>query len=174
MSLPALAIIVAMDRRHIIGRDGALPWHLPNDLQQFKRITMGKPIIMGRRTHESIGRPLPGRKNIVVTRNGSYSTPGCEVAISLQSALELVYPADTAFVIGGAALYAEALALATQLYITEVHADVEGDVRFPIFNREAWREISRADYPADSRHAFAHSFVAYERRDEKKDERMCE
>lgn len=166
MTLPALAIIVAMDRRHVIGRDGTLPWHLPGDLQQFKRITMGKPIILGRRTHESIGRALPGRKNIVVTHNREYIAPGCEIATSLQSALELARPAEVAFVIGGAALYAEALPLATLLYITEVHGEVEGDVRFPAFDRNDWREISRADQPADAKHALAHSFVAYRRRDE--------
>jgi dihydrofolate reductase len=154
-----LAIIVAMDRHHIIGRDGTLPWHLPNDLKYFKRVTMGKPIIMGRRTHESIGRPLPGRQNIVVSRNPAYSAPGCLLAASLPAALALAAPAGVAFVIGGAALYAEALPLASRLHITEVHGEVAGDVRFPPFDRQLWREVAREDHAADARHAYAHSFV---------------
>jgi dihydrofolate reductase len=163
MSNPELAIIVAMDRRSIIGRDGALPWHLPGDLQYFRRVTMGHPIIMGRRTHESIGRALPGRVNVVVSRNQAYAAPGCLLAPSLPVALSLAAPAELAFVIGGAALYAEALPLASRLHVTEVHADVDGDVRFPPFDRLEWREVAREDHPADARNAHAHSFVELRR-----------
>jgi dihydrofolate reductase len=163
MSAVELAIIVAMDRHHVIGRDGALPWHLPNDLQYFKRTTMNRPIIMGRRTHQSIGRPLPGRQNIVVSSNPAYSAPGCELAPSLPAALAMAAPAELAFVIGGAALYAEALPIASRLHITEVHGEVEGDVRFPPFDRLQWRELAREDHGADARHAYAHSFVELHR-----------
>jgi dihydrofolate reductase len=156
---PQLSIIVAMDRNGVIGRAGGLPWHLPADLQHFKRITMGKSIIMGRRTHASIGRALPGRDNIVVTSDPHYAAPGCRIARTLAEAVAMAAPAQEALVIGGAALYREALPLATRLYLTEVHAEVEGDVRFPDFDRRAWREIARSDVPPDARNAYALSFT---------------
>lgn len=159
MSQPDIAIVVAMDRNHVIGRDGGLPWHLPSDLQHFKRVTMGRPIIMGRRTHASIGRPLPGRDNIVVTGNPAYDAPGCLIAHSLEEALGFASDVPLACVIGGAALYREALPRANRLYLTEVHAEIDGDVRFPSFDRARWCEVAREFHPADDRNAYAHSFV---------------
>ena len=159
MRRPEIAIVVAMDRNHVIGREGGLPWHLPSDLRHFKRLTMGRPIIMGRRTHDSIGRPLPGRDNIVVTGNPAYLAPGCRIAHSLDEALGLAADAPMACVIGGAALYREALPLASRIYLTEVHADAHGDVRFPRFERARWCEVAREYHPADARNPYAHSFV---------------
>lgn len=159
MRRPEIAIVVAMDRNHVIGREGGLPWHLPSDLRHFKRLTMGRPIIMGRRTHASIGRPLPGRDNIVVTGNPAYLAPGCRIAHSLEEALSLAADAPVACVIGGAALYREALPLASRIYLTEVHADAHGDVRFPQFDRARWCEVAREYHPADARNPYAHSFV---------------
>lgn len=148
-----------MDRDGVIGRDGGLPWHLPADLQHFRRVTMGKPIVMGRKTHESIGRPLPGRENIVVSRTPGYQAPGCRVVSSLAEARASSRSASEIMVIGGAALYREALPLAKCVYLTEVHADVEGDVCFPPLDRTQWRELEREDRAADERNAYPYSFV---------------
>ncbi len=132
LSTPApLALIVAVARNGVIGRDGSLPWHVPEDLKHFKQLTTGHAIIMGRKTHESIGRPLPKRRNIVVTRSGA-SFDGCETAHSLDAALELARKTDPRpFIIGGASLYEEALAQATELHLTTIDQDVEGDTFFP-------------------------------------------
>ena len=159
----ALSIVVAMDRERVIGRDGDLPWRLPNDLQRFRAITMGHPIIMGRRTFESIGRPLPGRHNIVVSRRRGFEADGCSVADGLPAALEIA-GAGECMVVGGAMLYAEALPLARRLYLTEVDASVAGDTWFPDFDRDRWRELARERYPADERHAFDYAYALLERR----------
>lgn len=158
-----LSLVVAMDRNRVIGRAGRLPWRLPDELQNFKRITMGKPIVMGRRTHESIGRPLPGRANIVVTRNPHYEAPGCRVVHSLSAALAASAGAGETLLIGGAALFEEALPLAARLYLTEIHAEVDGDVWFPEFDRGAWREVERIEHPADARHEYSHSLSVLDR-----------
>lgn len=152
-----------MDRRGVIGRDGGLPWHLPADLKHFRRVTMGKPIVMGRKTHESIGRPLPGRENIVVSRSPAYRAPGCRVVASLARAHEVCRGAAEMMVIGGAALYREALPLARRVYLTEVHTEVEGDVHFPPLDRRQWRECSRENFDADERNCHPYSFVLLER-----------
>lgn len=142
--LPPLALIVAVARDGIIGRDGALPWHLPEDLRHFKRLTRGHAIVMGRRTFESIGRPLPERRNLVVSRTLVAPPPGVELFPSLDAALAAARTTDPEpFVIGGAALYAEALPRATTLHLTEVDRDVSGDVRFPAFDRAAFRLVDR-------------------------------
>lgn len=156
-------LIVAMDRAGVIGNDGALPWHLCDDLRRFKAITMGKPLVMGRRTYESIGRPLPGRKNIVVTRRPDYQAPGCVIADSFDDALTKAGGADEIMVIGGATLYRDTLDRAQRIYLTEVHAEVDGDVRFPEFERARWREINRENHPADDKHVHAFSWVVLER-----------
>ena len=140
---PRLNLIVAVARNGVIGRGGALPWHLSEDLRHFKRTTLGHPIVMGRRTWESIGRPLPGRRSIVLTRNPRWSAPGCERAESLAQALAMCEGAAEVFVIGGAALFAEALPLAQRVFLTEIDADFEGDTFFPPIDRSAWRETSR-------------------------------
>ncbi len=139
-----LAIIVAVARAGAIGRAGKLPWHLPEDLKHFKALTMGHAIIMGRNTHASIGRALPGRRNIVVSRKGG-PFPGCEAAPSLREALELTSLDPLPFVIGGSALYAEALPRATTIYLTELARDVpDADTFFPSLSPREWREVSRA------------------------------
>ena len=159
-----VSLIVAVARNGVIGRDGDLPWRLPRDLAYFKERTMGHHVIMGRRTWESIGRPLPGRSFVVVSRRQGFEAPGCRVVSSLSAALELAREAgeDEAFVIGGAALYAEALGRADRIYLTEVQADVDGDVTFPALG-EGWREVAREGHPADERHAYAVAFVVLER-----------
>ena len=158
-----LGIVVAMARNGVIGRDGTLPWHLPADLQRFRRLTLGKPIVMGRRTHESIGRVLPGRRNIVLSRDPAFRAAGCEVFASLEQALTALAEVEEVMVVGGAALYAEALPRAARLYLTEVEAEVAGDVRFPPFDRAAWREIERETHAADAANVHAWRFSVLER-----------
>lgn len=164
MSRPKLSIIVAMSRNGVIGRGNRMPWHLPADLKHFKDTTMGHAIIMGRKTFESIGRPLPGRRNIVITHRQDYQAPGCEVVHSLEQALGLLDDDEEAFIIGGATLYQQALPLADRLYITRIDAVVEGDIYFPNLDWTQWRLIDRRSHPADERNAFDLVFEVYERR----------
>jgi dihydrofolate reductase len=159
-----ISIICAVARNGVIGRDGQLPWHLPDDLAHFKRTTLGRPVIMGRRTWESLPRALPGRRNLVVTRTPGYAARGAEVFASLDAALGACGEASDPVVIGGAELYAAALPRAQRIYLTRVHAEVEGDVYFPRFSEADFAEIERLDHPADARHAFAFSVVTLERR----------
>jgi dihydrofolate reductase len=156
-----LSLIAAMARNRVIGRDNALPWRLPEDLKRFRRLTMGAPIIMGRKTYDSIGRPLPGRRNIVVTRQRDLALAGCEIAGSLEDALALAGDAPEAFVIGGAEIYRAALPLADRLYFTLIDADYEGDAYFPAIDLAAWREIERERGDATSE--LRYEFVTYER-----------
>ena len=157
-----VSLVVAVSRNGVIGKDGGLPWRLPDDLARFKALTMGRAIVMGRVTYESIGRALPGRQNIVISRK-PFSAPGCIGAESLTDALARVERRDECFVIGGAQIYAAALPIATRIHLTEVDADVEGDVRFPTFDRSGWRETMREAHAADSRHAHAFAFVTLEK-----------
>ncbi|MFK8068769.1 MAG: dihydrofolate reductase [Gammaproteobacteria bacterium] len=159
-----LSLVVAMDKNRVIGVDGGLPWHLSSDLKYFRDITMGKPIIMGRKTHESIGRPLPGRRNIVVSRNPDFEATGCDVVESIEAALTLVEDVPEAMMIGGASLYVDTLAFADQLYLTEVHAEVEGDTLFPELDLTEWKEISRSAFSADGKNDHDYSFVVYKKR----------
>jgi dihydrofolate reductase len=158
------SLVVAMARNRVIGRDNRLPWRLPADLAYFKEVTMGHPVIMGRRTFESIGKALPGRLNIVVSRNPQYRAPGCTVVESLEAAWRAAADAAEAFVIGGTSLFAEALPLADRIHLTEVDADVPGDTWFPEFDRSQWdeREVSRQ--AVDARHAYPFRIVVLERR----------
>ena len=158
-----LALVVAMARNRVIGRDGTLPWHLPADLKRFRAITMGKPIVMGRRTHESIGRPLPGRRNIVLSRAPGYAAEGCEVFATLAAALAALQDVDEVMVVGGAALYAEALPHAQTLYLTEVDAAPAGDVYFPPFALDEWKEVACESCEADASNAHAYRFRVLER-----------
>ncbi len=164
-----LAVIVAAAENGVIGRDNGLPWHLSEDLRHFKRVTMGKPLVMGRRTFESIGRPLPGRTNIVVTRRGDFRPEGVRVAASLEEALALAEQVARAdgvgelMVIGGAELYAAALPRADRLYLTEVHARVEGDTMLPPIDWREWRELSRERHRAVPPDPYDYSFVVFER-----------
>lgn len=159
-----VALIVAADEQGGIGLGGRLPWHLPEDLKRFKALTMGYPVLMGRKTYESIGRPLPGRQNIVVTRRQGLAIPGCAVADSLASALEATVGAEKVFIIGGAELYGTALPYADTVYLTRVHATVGADTFVPALDAAEWEEISREDREADGRHAHAYSFIVLRRR----------
>ncbi len=161
---PLISIIAAMAENRVIGRNNALPWHLPEDLKRFKRLTLGHAVIMGRRNYESIARPLPGRRNIVVTRHPDYAAPGCVVVHSLDEALSAAGDDEEIFVIGGAELYAQFLPRAARLYLTLVHAEVDGDTLFPAFDWNEWRETARERHAADARHAYAYSFVVLERK----------
>jgi len=167
-----LAIIVAAARNGVIGRNNALPWHLPEDLKYFRRVTMGKPVIMGRKTFESIGRPLPGRSNVVISRDPQFSSDGVSVvgsldaALALASDIALIDGVDELVVIGGEQIYREALPRAQRLYLTEVHADVEGDAVLPPMRREEWREVSRERHSASENNPYDYSFVVLERASE--------
>lgn len=167
-----IALIVAMARNRAIGKDNTMPWHLPEDLKYFKRSTLHKPVIMGRNTYESIGKPLPQRCNIIISRNPDYQVEGAlvvtSVAVALQAADEhyrqLGAPADSeVMVIGGAQIYAQTLPLAERLYLTEVDASPEADAWFPAFAREEWRELARETHPACARNPYPYSFVILER-----------
>ena len=164
-----LALIWAMSRNRVIGRNNALPWHLSEDLRYFKRVTMGKPIIMGRKTWESIGRPLPGRTNIVITRDQNFQAAGVRVVHSLDDALRLaehvgvIEGAEEVIVIGGAEIYALALPKAERLYLTQVHAEVEGDAWFPEFDLSQWQELAREDFKAEGPNPYPYSFIVLER-----------
>jgi dihydrofolate reductase len=159
-----LSLVVAVARNGVIGRDNQLPWRLPDDLAYFKRVTMGHPVVMGRRTWQSIGKPLPGRTNIVVTHDPGFRAPGCVVAHSLAEAWRAAEGADEACVIGGTSLFAETLPLADVIHLTEVEADVEGDTYFPGFDRSAWTETEVERHAADARHAYPFRIVRLERR----------
>ena len=164
-----LALICAMASNRIIGRNNSLPWHLSEDLKYFKRVTMGSSIIMGRKTWESIGRVLPGRTNIVVTRQKDYSGEGIRVVNSLQEAISLaekiafIDGSEEAFVIGGAGLYREALPLAQRFHLTRVHAEVSGDTSLDAFDESAWQEVWREDFQADDSNPYDYSICVLER-----------
>lgn len=158
-----ISIIVAMDRKGIIGKGGRIPWYLSSDLNRFKSITIGKPVVMGRLTHESIGRPLPGRENIVVTRDQDFHAPGCTVLHSLDEVYAYCGDTDEIMIMGGADLYEQTLPVAGRIYLTEVKADVDGDTRFPAIDRNAWRESERREFKADARNEYDYSFVILER-----------
>jgi len=153
-----------MDSNRLIGSDNALPWHLPADLAFFKRTTMGKPILMGRKTWESIGRPLPGRQNIVITRNPGFSATGCDIAHSIDDALGLCTDAEEAMLIGGASLYRQTIERASKLYITRVHGQFEGDAWFPEFSTDSWIVQSREDFDADQSNPYPYSLLKYVRK----------
>jgi dihydrofolate reductase len=161
---PRIELVVAATRRGVIGRDNRLPWHLPEDLKHFRRLTLGRPILMGRRTWDSIGRPLPGRQNLVLTRDPGFRPTGATAVHSLAEAAAAAGTAEALMVIGGADVFRLCLASARVLHLTEVDADLEGDVHFPEWRREDWRECARDARPADERHAFPYAFVTFERR----------
>jgi dihydrofolate reductase len=158
-----IALIVAMDEAGLIGRDNDLPWRLSADLKYFRKVTMGKPLIMGRHTHESIGRPLPGRRNIIVSKQLDYRAEGCEVVHSVEEALAACENEEEVMIMGGASLYAQCLPLCDRLYLTRVHARLDGDTWFPEWEQEAWRVLSREDHRADDQNEFDYSFIVLER-----------
>jgi len=160
-----ISLIAAVAENRVIGRAGTMPWRLSGDLKHFKAVTMGKPVIMGRRTFQTLGRPLPGRTNIVITRDENFSAEGVTVTHSLDDALQAAEREGTAeaMVIGGGEVYALALGRADRLYLTEVHAAPQGDAFFPEWTPGEWKEVSRDDRPAEGSDGPAHSFVVLER-----------
>jgi dihydrofolate reductase len=158
-----IAIVVAMADNRVIGQDNRLPWHLPADLRHFKQLTVGKPVMMGRKTHESIGRPLPERTNIVVTRDRSYTAPGCVVVHSIESALKAAADHEEVMVIGGMDFYWQLLPKADRIYLTLVHAEFEGDALFPELDERQWREVERVDCAPDEKNPWPYSFIRLER-----------
>jgi len=161
---PRIALIAAIARNGVIGDRNRLPWHLPEDLRRFRDLTMGHSIIMGRKTWESIGKPLPGRQNIVVTRQRDFQASGAELATSLDDAIGLATLPEPVFVIGGESLYREALPRAQLLYITELDRDYEGDARFPAFARELWRETSRETHVGAAGSNCGFAFTIHQRK----------
>jgi len=164
-----LSMIVAMAQNRVIGRNNKLPWYLPEDLKYFKRVTMGKPIIMGRKTYESIGRPLPGRPNIILSRSGFEAPEGVHVVATLDEARELaeslglISGYDEVMIIGGAQIYQMAFEQCDRFYLTEVHSEVEGDAYFPEFDRSQWQEVGREDFKADGPNPYDYSFLVLDR-----------
>lgn len=159
-----ISLIAAMAENRVIGVNNALPWRLPADLRHFRQLTTGHHVIMGRRNYESIGKPLPERTNIVITRNPAYHAPGCRVKHSLADALRDSGDDPEVFVIGGAEIYRQAIEHADRIYLTLVHADIRGDTFFPEFDMREWRETSRTRHEADEKNPHAYSFMTYDRR----------
>ncbi|ERP91772.1 dihydrofolate reductase [Alcanivorax sp. P2S70] len=164
-----LSMMVAKASNNVIGRDNKLPWYLPNDLKYFKQVTFGKPVIMGRKTWESLKGPLPGRTNIVITRQPDYLADGAKVVASLDDAVAMaenvafIEGQEEAVIMGGAEIYSLALPQADRLYLTEVHANVEGDTFFPEYDASEWQQIAREDFVAEGPNPYDYSFVVYER-----------
>ncbi|MCH7883138.1 dihydrofolate reductase [Patescibacteria group bacterium] len=158
-----IIMIVAMDRNRLIGDGEKLLWHLPRDFARFKKITMGYPIIMGRKTHRSIGKALPGRENIILTRDKNFTSTGCNIFHSLEEVLSLEKKKDI-FVIGGGEIYQTFLPLAQKLYVTQVHGEFEGDIYFPLIPEHKWQVISRETSEKDSKNPYDMTFLIYERK----------
>lgn len=165
MNPPVIAIIAAVARNRTIGAGNKMPWHLPDDLKRFRQLTTGHRVIMGRKTFESIGRPLPNRTNIIVTRSKSFAAAGCAIVHTLEDAFATASAPDTvAFVIGGGDIYAQTLDRAEKMYLTEIDAEIAGDAFFPLFDRSEWIEVGREPRGADESRTISFSFVDYERR----------
>lgn len=158
-----LSIIVAVADNGVIGNGNQLPWRLPDDLKRFKALSLGKPIVMGRKTFDSIGRPLPGRLNIVISRQPGLEIPGCTVVTSIDAALAAAQPAPEIVIMGGADIYRQALPQVQVIHLTRVHARIAGDVVFPRLQEQEWREVAKEYHPADERHAHAFTFSTLER-----------
>lgn len=161
-----ISMIAAMAHDRVIGKDNQMPWHLPADLAHFKRVTLGKPVLMGRKTFQSIGRPLPGRRNLVISRNPDYQAEGIEVVGSVEAALALLASSsvEELMVIGGGHLYAEMLPSADCLYLTRIDLAVEGDTRFPAFDDGQWQRVDCESHPADEKNPHPYSFETWQRR----------
>jgi len=158
-----LSMIVATANNRIIGKDNDMPWHLPADLAYFKKTTLGKPVIMGRKTYESIGRPLPGRRNIVISRDATYHAEGVDTVTTVDAALALVSDVEEVMVIGGGAIYTHCLPAATRLYITHIEAEIAGDTQFPFYDLNVWKKVSSDKRIADEKNAYNLDFCVYEK-----------
>jgi len=154
-------MVAAMAKNRIIGKDNQMPWHLPADLKHFKTVTMGKPVIMGRKTFESIGRPLPGRQNIVISRNNDYKAEGCDTVTSIEAAIDLVSDVEEVMIIGGGFLYSQMIEQADKLYLTFIELEVDGDTCFPEFEHLELKEIARSEHIADAKNPHSCTFVDY-------------
>lgn len=159
-----LSMVVAMGKNRAIGLNNQMPWHMPADLQHFKQVTLGKPIVMGRRTYESIGKPLPNRRNLILSSQTNLNIPGCEVFSSIESVLDTLKDQPEIMIIGGANLYQQCLAKTQRLYLTFIDHDFDADAYFPEWNLTEWTELSREDHPADLKNAYDYSFVTLERK----------
>ena len=157
-----VSAIVAIAENHAIGKDNKLLWHLPNDLKHFKTITSGHTVIMGRKTYDSVGRPLPNRRNIIVTRQ-NLAIEGCEVVNSVEDALALCADEDEVFIVGGAEIYKLAMPLTDKIYLTIVHQNFDGDTYFPEIKANEWRETEREDHQPDNKNPLPYSFITFER-----------
>jgi dihydrofolate reductase len=158
-----ITIIAAIGKNRELGKDNDLIWHLPNDLKRFKKVTSGHDVIMGRKTFESLGRPLPNRTNIIITRNKNYKAEGCIVVNSLEAALNTATDANP-YILGGGNIYSQAIKIADVLDLTLVDAELEADVFFPEIDTEIWKETSREDFKADEKHEYNYSFVTFKRK----------
>ena len=158
-----ISLIAAIAENRVIGRGNELPWHLPADLQHFKQLTLGKPMIMGRRTWQSLPGLLPGRRHIVVTKNSGFSADGCEIAHSFNDALRMAGKVPEVMIIGGAAFYRQMLPFASRMYLTLVHAAIEGDTFFPRFDEADWIELSREAHSADLKNFYDYTFLILDR-----------
>jgi len=158
-----ISIIVAIAQNHAIGKDNKLLWHLPNDLKYFKTKTSGHTVIMGRKTFDSVGKPLPKRRNIVITRQ-QIKIDGCEVVSSLEDALALCQTEDEVFIVGGAEIYRQAMAVTDRIYVTIIHQDFDGDTYFPEIEQSIWKETEREDHQPDEKNKLPYSFITLERR----------
>jgi dihydrofolate reductase len=161
---PLVSLIVAMAQNGVIGRGNALPWRLPKDLKRFREFTLGKSLLMGRKTFEAIGRPLPQRINLVLTRDRAWSADGVQVVHSVEEALRQVNATEELVAIGGAEIYSLVLPFAQRIYLTHVHADVPGDTFFPPFDSTQWTDVECSAHPADEQHAYPVTFMTLERR----------
>ena len=157
-----ISICVAMDKNRVIGHENKMPWHLSADLKKFKKITMGKPILMGRKTFESIGRPLPGRDNVIISRNPGYQQQGCQVYNSIEAAISVCKDNAEVMIIGGASFYQAMLPKASYIYLTQIHESFEGDTFFPEIDRAQWNEVKRLDVTDDPTVNFNYSFITLE------------
>ncbi len=163
MTQPRLSLVVAMTLNRVIGANNAMPWHLPADLAFFKAKTLGHPVVMGRKTYESIGHPLPGRRNIVVTRDPAFKAPECDVVHSVEGALFQAGEDPEIFVIGGEALFCSFLPATQRIYLTQIHAEIAGDTYFPEIDRAQWQEVSRVERPRDAQNAYDLTFLTLDR-----------
>ncbi len=159
----SLSLILAASQNGVIGANNRLPWRLPADLAYFKRLTLGHSVVMGRKTYESIGKPLPGRANIIITRQANFQAAGCQIALSLDAALALCPPADEVFIIGGADIYRQALPRADKIYLTRIHADFTGDLLMFNINPVLWQETSRQNFEPDEKNEYRYSFFIFEK-----------
>ena len=160
-----ISLIAAMDKNRVIGKGGKLPWNLPADMKYFKDKTLGKPVIMGRKTYESVGKPLPNRTNIIVTHDQDYKTEGCIVVHSVDEALKAAENAEEVMVIGGSQIYKEFLPKANKLYLTIIDAEIEGDTYFPEYKIEEWKETSYEEHERDAENQYDYTFLVFEKKD---------